>query len=130
MTDEQTKAKPVTGRTVWDYVARISKDFGLPIVILVVIGYGIFMFQQQAMQYQSQLNKANQAVTETYVAIGTMNKTALQNIRESLDMHQTLQVRLKELQQKAMAETQKADEAVAKCQKAQEDEKLESKSKS
>lgn len=123
MTDEQTKAKPVTGRTVWDYVTRISKDFGLPIVILVVIGYGIFMFQQQAMQYQSQLNKANQAVTETYVAIGTMNKTALQNIRESLDMHQTLQARLKELQQKAMAETQKADEAVAKCQKAQEDEK-------
>ena len=102
MSNGTKKALPVTGRTAWDFAAEISRILGPGILILVGIAYAFYKFdrarQDATREMQQQLNAANQSLRETYVAIGSMNKTMIDNIQNGFDTLQGLQTRLKDLQ--------------------------------
>ena len=124
MSDEEKEPKRVTGRTPWDFAAEVTQRFGLSILILAGIVYGFYKFQDQALNFeqarqeatasvQQQLNEAHKELRETSVAIGSMNKTVVENIQGGFNTLQELQSRLKGLQEQANAEAKKAEDAIA-----------------
>ncbi|MCK4624915.1 MAG: hypothetical protein KAV00_06370 [Phycisphaerae bacterium] len=129
MAKEQTQ--PYAGRTFWDFATEISRRFGVGVLILIGVVYGFYKFQEQAgdaekarqdatRETQKQLNDANQSLRETYVAVGNMHETMIQNVRNGLDALKALQGELARVQQNTAEEAQKADKAIAAQSKAEE----------
>lgn len=124
MTEKGKSEKEVTGRSVWDFSTEISRKLGIFIIVLVGVLYGIYKYQEQARLFeesrqnatkniQEQLNTANESLRDTYVAIGTMNETMIENIQKAFGTLQLLQDRIARLQRESEAATETAAKAVA-----------------
>lgn len=129
-----TDANPQDGRGhTWpDVFMWFVKHGFLWLLILAGILYTLHAFQQQAIRAQSErdkatsniqrdLNQAHASLRDTYVTIGNMNETGLQNIQEAFDTLQNLQAGLKQLREESRKETEIADEAIAERTKAEEE---------
>jgi hypothetical protein len=112
-----TKApKALTGRTQWDALVDVLRLLGNAGPYLMIVGlviFGFYKFQELGQQrdldlqkaretatesYRQQLSAANKALVDTYQAMGSICGTQIKNLSEMLELHAKATTRTQELQ--------------------------------
>jgi hypothetical protein len=125
MSNGEQQKTPTTGRTINDLFAEIAARLGVPILILIGVVFAMYMFVEQSqkgrLEQQKQLEKAHEALRETYVAISTMHGAMLENVQGGVATLTDLQARLREVQDQEELAAQRTQEALAAKRNAEEE---------
>jgi hypothetical protein len=119
----------VTGRTQWDAlvdVLRLLGNAGPYLILVGLVVFGFYKFQEQSQQreidlqkvretatesYRQQLSAANKALVDTYQAMGNISGTQIKNVSDMLELHAKATARTQEMQRAQEQQLSKLNQA-------------------
>jgi hypothetical protein len=136
-TDSELKpGAGLTGRTQWDAavdVVRLLGNAGPYLLLVGLVVFGFYKFQELSQQrdadlektrqtatesYRQQLSAANKALVETYQAMGSISGTQIKNLSDMLELHARATTRTQELQQAQEEQRAKLEQALREVETA------------
>lgn len=129
MGKKPSNAQPVTGRTNADVISealQLLGKLGVPAIIVGALLFAFFMFSQMIAdaqlradkQNQEKLDKAQQALIETYSSIGDLSKQQISNVKELLSLNEQVAKTTEEGRLKLEGLRARADEHESAAEKA------------
>jgi hypothetical protein len=90
--------------SVWTLASQVINRLGYPVLLVVVLAYGVYMFteqknrseeilNQQRNASQNLLNEANQIARQSYLSVADMHQKVIANINTALDTLEKVQIR-------------------------------------